>query len=589
MALFKFFKKKDKSQTKGKSSPSSGSTEPSSSSPSIVPSPQPVQDKVSSSSTSSFTKPSIRKSSFSHSTQLQSNAPIISSVKDLPEVLLPIVTLISYQQVREYYKGEAYYSDNLSNNWSLINLELTGNDITVKFNDGNNININICDCDLQYNQNNITLTVTITNNSIVNFQFNSIDELNNFYSSILLCKFEFQQLQESYTGALLSSQAINFSDIKTLLSPNNKNIKEEWCVIRFPFLNDKWIRCLLVIKPNDKIEIYTNSNKSKKNLLSTIKNGQSCYTIYPNDPSQIQNNSLLRLFGNCYINEDLLNIILNDETISNNDSNSLTNLKKKSSSLLSSSSSSSRRRSRSNSLSKRLSISSLRSVSSNNTNTTTSDNTINTHQRVSSIDTTISDSSFNNSKTPKKLIKKSIIKSHLIYIIPENHASVKPCEISLRLLIPILNSFSLYGRPQKFISSRNDKNSLLFGLPQLPNTFYINKKSANDLVLLNINNSIIESWTLNDWNLIFKELLLSLINKGWKGGSIDNDNDNELNDVNLSLLHINNNNNNNNNHTNNNNNDYDPMEDFIDRASSMNNHSRSVSLSVSGSVINEVY
>lgn len=537
----------------------------------------------------------LRKPSFNYDAPIESNTNQINSnkVTDLPEELLPVVTLINHQQSRSYFKGNSYYYDstqsinqqqrestplsNLNNidstsfNWVSAYIELNGNDISVEVDNNPTTIINICDCELTYNKNEKMLTIFITNQSLMYFQFNTLNELNIFYSSLLLCKFEYQQLQEAYTGALLSSQAIHFSDIRTLLSPNNKHVKEEWCVIRFPFLNDKWIRCYIVILPNNKIEIYTHSSKSKKYLLSTITNGSSCYTIYPNDPSQIQNNSLLRLFANCYINSDLLTIILNDDTISSINENISLKGKK------SNSRSNSRSRSRTNSLSKRLSVSSLRSSRSRDSNLSSSnDNNSNfssippplqQHQRISSLDTTISDSSFNNSKTPKKLSKKSIAKTHLIYIIPESHASVKPCEIMLRMLIPILNTFKLYGRPTKFISSRTDKNSLLFGLPQLPNTFYLNEKSSIDLINLNIDNSLNENWNSNDWNSIFKELLSALLSKGWKGGSYKGDlvNMNFSLDLNRSPNQFDFDQDN-----------YDPMEDFVGGAASSVNRSVSI-------------
>lgn len=585
----------------------------------------------------------LSKSSFSNDSNVpinKSNADIISN-KDLPEELLPVVTLINHQQSRTYFKGACYFFDSSTTdtipppheanpnsfpdpaatnrrvtstsgfnnkndpssfNWIPAFVELNGNDITVDSEDGPPVVINVCDCELTYDKENIMLIITITNQSLMYFQFDSIDELNTFYSALLLCKFEYQQLQEAYTGALLSSQAIHFSDIRTLLAPTNKNVKEEWCVIRFPFLNDKWIRCCVVVLPNNKIEIYTHSSKSKKYLLATIKNGLNSYTIYPNDPSQIQNNSLLRLYGNCYINSELLNDILNDDSMSSTDENISLKGKKngrrsrsgsKSRSRSNSQANSistnthvnmnnmnnnnnsttntSRSRSRTNSLSKRLSMASIRSshsressVVDNNSNFSSPlnnlphNNTSSTHQRISSVDTTISETSFSNSKTPKKLSKKSIARTHLIYIIPESHASVKPCEILLRLLIPILNSYKLYGRPHKFISSRTDKNSLLFGLPQLPNTYYLNEKSSLDLVNLNIENSLKENWTAYDWNTIYKELLSALLSKGWKGGSYEGDLVNmnfSLNSRSPTQLDFDED-------------GYDPMDDFIAAASS---------------------
>lgn len=506
-----------------------------------------ASESTSASSVSASTK---RKSSFSLmkkasfgtiDTSISNNTKEmkVKKVTDLPEELLPVVTLISHQQSRNYYTGNAYFYHQTSNidlyEWSSAFVQLTGSDISVQVDGGPKTFINVCDCELAYDRNENYLSVSVTKDSVLSFKFNTAEELNGFYSSILLCKFEYQQLQEAYTGALLSSQAIHFSDIKTLLSPINKNIKEEWSVVRFPFLNDKWIRCLIVVKPSNKIEIYLNSSKSKKYLLATITNGQSAYTIYSNDPSQVQNNSLLRLYGNCYINSDLLESVVTKDD--------LESIKSK------------KMRSRTSSLSKRLSLSSLRSDDNKS---------LSMHKRADSIDTTVSEHSFNNSKTPKKLINKNLINTHLIYLIPESHASVRPVEIMLRMLIPMLNSFSLYGRPTKFISSRTDPNSLLFGLPQLPNTYYLNTKSANDLVTLNLGHSLVEEWTSSDWNFIFKELLSTLMEKGWKGGSFYGD----VAHLNISVK---------NKPVGHQDNSYDPMDDFNDRSSFAN---RSLSIPV---------
>ncbi|TID13293.1 hypothetical protein CANINC_004979 [Pichia inconspicua] len=465
--------------------------------------------------------------SISHHTNKEIRA---KRVTDLPEELMPVVTLINHQQSRVYYKGHAYFnhaSNNLNNyQWTPAYVELSGSDINVQVEGNPNTFINVCDCELSFSKAENTLSISVTNESVLTFKFNTLEEVVAFYSAVLLCKFEYQQLQEAYTGALLSSQAIHFSDIKTLLSPSNKNVKEEWTVIRFPFFNDKCIRAYIVIKPNNKVEIYTSSSKAKKHLLATITNGQSAYTIYSNDPSQIQNNSLLRIYGNCYINSDLLEAV-----VSNDDIDSIRSKKM---------------RSRTSSLSKRLSMTSLRSDDNSRAQ--------NMHKRTNSNDTTLSNNSFNNSKTPKKLMKKNLTFTQLVYIIPESHASVRPVEIMLRMLIPVLNSFSLYGRPTKFISSRTDPNSLLFGLPQLPNTYYLNTKSANDLVSLNLDHSISEAWTSSDWNYVFKELLGTLMEKGWKGGAFVGD----VANLNITLK---------NKHETP---SYDPMEDFADRSSSAN-------------------
>lgn len=400
--------------------------------------------------------------------------------------LLPIVTLMSHQQQREYYIGDVEYIDQSEDlsvmDWTQTQISLKGSNLTI-INLIKPLYINICDCELNLSGDELEVYVIITEHSQVVFRFQNEDELIDFYSAILLSKFEYTQLQEGYTGALLSSEAIHFSDIRTLLDPNNRrHSKEEWCVLRFPYLNGKWIRCLVVIKPT-KIEVYLNANKSKKHLLATIIDGKTIHGVYSGHTNTIKENSLIRIWGDCYIDVDLLNKILNNDGI---DNKSLTNIRR-------------------NSISKRLSIGSFRSHDSTSSSSNTSK--LNQHRRVQSIDTQISDNNSFNSKTPKKLVKRDIVQTHLMYIIPETHGGIKPVEIMLRMMIPIMNTFELYGRPNKFISSRNEKESLLFGLPQLPETQYLSSQSARELVSINLKNSLDENWGISDWNMVFKELV----------------------------------------------------------------------------------
>ncbi|GME74647.1 unnamed protein product [[Candida] boidinii] len=280
---------------------------------------------------------------------------------------------------------------------------------------------------------------------------------------------------------------------------------------------------LINAQSTGKIEVYLNENKKKKHLLATIRDVKNCSSIYPESPVHIDTNSLIRVFGHCFINENLLNRILsidNEEggnripssgsftnSISRKiSSNSLYSQKLKSTQMGQSNSS----HSRSNSLTKlvkapiarsgsRTSLDSLASnfslsngyyqslnMTSNNNNngSMTSNNDGGTRSRSLSI-----------RSTPDI----RVVKTQLCYIIPETHQGVEPAETMIRLLIPIMNSFKLYGRPTKFLSTRDDRNSLLFGLPQLPHTQYLNVDDSYNLVSLNIPNSLNEKWSTYDW------------------------------------------------------------------------------------------
>ncbi|GME86143.1 unnamed protein product [[Candida] boidinii] len=408
----------------------------------------------------------------------------------------------------------------------------------------------------------LILKIKLTNSKSYNLKLKDENDLNYLYSNLLLSQFEYKQLQESFTGALLSAKAIYFSDVRVILASNNKHLKEEWCVLRFPFLNNKWIRCYVVVHPaqavsnfsskkkklinaqsTGKIEVYLNENKKKKHLLATIRDVKNCSSIYPESPVHIDTNSLIRVFGHCFINENLLNRILSIDNEEGNripssgsftnsisrkiSSNSLYSQKLKSAQMGQSNSS----HSRSNSLTKLAkapiarsgSRTSLDSLASNfslsngyyqSLNMTSNNNNNNNGSMTSN-------SNEGGTRSRSLSIRSTpdirVVKTQLCYIIPETHQGVEPAETMIRLLIPIMNSFKLYGRPTKFLSTRDDRNSLLFGLPQLPHTQYLNIEDSFNLVSLNIPNSVTEKWSTYDWTQVFKEMVHLKLSEGSLG------------------------------------------------------------------------
>lgn len=411
----------------------------------------------------------------------------------IPKELVPIITLIHAQQARIYYDGLLKYQSNI------IESKLSGTEFSFWSPELQEPTyINIADLLFEYDPKQLTLKVILNNSKFFVFEFETKDSLNLFYSALLLSQFEYRQLQESFSGLLLSAKGALLSDIRTILAPENRYTKTEWCVLRFPFLNNKWIKCYVVVIPGEKtmlkssskekpgkIEIYTSNKTTKKHLLATIINGRSCYSIYPERPEFIDDNALLHITGNVYINEDMLNSLLtNDQSIAKKSSTSSLGKFAMPKSPLQSK----EPRSRSSSFNK------------------------NFHRSESSLSLKSETSSLS-----KKIRNANLIKTNLCLLIPETHPSVKKFDTMIRLLIPILNSFKLYGRPTKFLSQRNDKHSLLFGLPQLPHTEYLDGDTALKLVELNIQNSLNEMWDTDDWTQVFKEMILVKLTNGYKG------------------------------------------------------------------------
>lgn len=119
----------------------------------------------------------------------------------------------------------------------------------------------------------------------------------------------------------------------------------------------------------------------------------------------------------------------------------------------------------------------------------------------------------NDSKSKKSSKLETTSKQGDIFIMPEKHNGVPGYDTIIRFLVPMLNSFHLYGRPDRLISSRDATNSLLFGLPTLPEIHYL--QVADLLPLAERSDS--RNWGDKIWKDHIKELLAGKIRKGYSG------------------------------------------------------------------------
>lgn len=100
-----------------------------------------------------------------------------------------------------------------------------------------------------------------------------------------------------------------------------------------------------------------------------------------------------------------------------------------------------------------------------------------------------------------------------VFLMPEQHPGVPGFETLIRFLIPVLDTFHLYGRPSRLNADKADLRSLLFGMPTLPFTQYLEVTDLNTLVT----SSGTESWTSYEWTRSIKDLLARMISTGYKG------------------------------------------------------------------------
>lgn len=100
-----------------------------------------------------------------------------------------------------------------------------------------------------------------------------------------------------------------------------------------------------------------------------------------------------------------------------------------------------------------------------------------------------------------------------IFIMPEKHQAVPGYDTIIRFLVPSMNAFKLYGRPKKLIASKDNTESLLFGLPTLPHVHYL---SVEELIPI-ANSSSSLQWNVYDWRSNIKGLLQKKISQGYSG------------------------------------------------------------------------
>lgn len=457
-----------------------------------------------------------------------------------PQELIPIVTLYNAQQARSYIEDSCFsititqrknsilssFANNekkLHPHMNTINnladhiikscyASLSGNELsiydTTDIQDNNNSNLNglepelknplyINISDASFHNSFSTNTLTIKNPSInvYHLQFKSVHDHVKWFSALLLAYFESNSLNEAYTAGLLAARAVALSDIKTLLQPTRFSTGE-WCNIKVSYLGSKWFRAYVVTpnnsnstkerdptNPEDCVSVYsTDKNTNKKNLIMTFSKAASCAAVFPSTAAAIDLSSLIRVGDvNVHIHnwKALYQLLSSDShhkghghSSSNNNSfimNALQGVTSNTNnwSAPNSPASSSGNRSRSSSLGSRLrkkrsTMSLLSNSDVNSSITDDSGSVVNFNSSMAS--------SWETEFTTQ------------VYIIPEMHPGVASFETLIRTLIPLLDSFELYGRPKRLRSDRHDPQSLLFGLPVLPKLKYLDLNQVNEMV-----------------------------------------------------------------------------------------------------------
>lgn len=271
-------------------------------------------------------------SSAARSVSPEKPAPISDDIS--PE-LVPIVTLLSAQTHRRYHEGVFMLYNDLNGDgnaadrkWKEVYGIMTGNQLAywdaadlarfknspdqlfetsskptyLNFTDAVFNAMAVLPAAKQQLENVIIVLTTLKNRYII--QLKSADLLRDWIMCLRLANFEYQSLQEAYTGALLSARGLRLSDIRTILAEKRFN-HEDWVKIRYGS-GMAWKRCYAVIEPSltkkktfkpGRVLLYESENIKKKSLLGVISAATSVTAVYPQLPFFIDKSTIMKLEG----------------------------------------------------------------------------------------------------------------------------------------------------------------------------------------------------------------------------------------------------------------------------------------------------
>lgn len=271
------------------------------------------------------------------------SAPQVPATPDIPDAaplspeLVPIVTLLTAQNHRRYYEGVFMFYYDLGTDgksgdrvWKEVYGILTGNQLAywdakdlalcrdmpeklletscrpqyLNFSDAVfNAMAVLPTAKLQL-ENVIVVLTTLKNRFII--QLRTQAQLQEMLVALRLSAYEYQALQEAYTGALLSARGLQLSDIRTILTATRYD-HAEWVKIRYGS-GTAWKRCYMVIQPLTskklkkglvfgRVLIYENDTCKKKDMIGEISAVTSLCAVYPQLHFFIDKSTMMKLEG----------------------------------------------------------------------------------------------------------------------------------------------------------------------------------------------------------------------------------------------------------------------------------------------------
>lgn len=415
---------------------------------------------------------------------------VVVSEQVLPEIA-PIVNLRLAQRLHLYQEGTLEVWSLRDQRWNLTEAQVLGVELILTSPFLNDIQyINFADADIsvrpEQQDGRPQFDIVSGTLSVTRFRVADISSLNEWVAAFTLAQFERLSLAQAYTASVLLVKARDLADVHVLLQKKRHFVHAEWCDVRLPQVTQKWLRLYIAISPSDKknmgsISMYSLEKMSKKTLVVLIDAVDAAYNVFPEHISMIDLNAMMRVQGQVNFT-DAFNLLANDSP-SEAPSRKLSFRRKLPLTLL------------------------LGSIFSNHRTPSGS-------EALSPITRLALPFLRSRGENPSEYAGCA---NHC-YILPQTHPGVAPVQTMIRSLMPIIDAFKLYGRPNHLISDKTDPRCMLFGLPSLPCYQYMSSEEAIDFVNLNLSRAVMFDWDKNDWNRAYKQLLEALRTRGNKRG-----------------------------------------------------------------------
>ncbi|CAN3353709.1 hypothetical protein DICA3_A08592 [Diutina catenulata] len=465
----------------------------------------------------------------------------------LEPALRPIVTLLQAQRLRIYNIGVFQvpgYTDDGAKVWIEVEAKLTGNELAIwrpeddqAYTEFKPKYINIVDAKIEVVKGGQTFEMIIkndyTNENDLLVRFVDAQDYVRWLAAFYLANFEYISLNEAYTAVILSTRGRQLSDIHVLLAQKKRFPTEEWCNLRLPQISSRWIKVFCVTTPGDskklgRIEIYASDKISKKNLILYVSKLDHVYNVYPESPSMIDFNAMMKLNGEIYVNRNFEHLFTGDNNLApprgflgsmkRSDSwHSLSSLGKQSPP---SSPRAHRRTDSGSSTTQFFQTPSSPMPAKNRSRSSTLDSKLNPLKKKGSSSSGTEDEPTRTSSYIRKHWDEFAPASYM-YLMPITHPGVPAIETMIRNLIQTIDSFRLYGRPRHLNSDRQDPTSFLFGLPSLPHYQYLSRDASTRVVDKKLGQAVSDGWSEREWRSQFKTVIREKMQSGTYRGHGD--------------------------------------------------------------------